>query len=758
MDRFPSIFPRGEIIVEEEKFLETNELQGGVESPKLVYQLDKAPIEYIRTVEATVNKQSTELEEGVDFELGANKETINFGIGGDNPDNNTQFTVVYVAQSIISRYIGEHDRVLDDTEETIEEVVGTKYIGPVDEDADFEAVSGQELDQIGRIFGLLGRRSGRDDPQYRSYLKSIVQSFSGRGTLDGVKFAVSSGLGPSVPEEEIEIVEDFENNSYEIEIENFGDLEGIDLATVNELAELADPSGVKLELINFGFEPVTSSLVGDDVLAEQTIEEVRVAHANDGDRVQIDVNSLLSADFAEFTEADEIVIAEDQHYRTDEVLAASWNTGGTIQIDVSRDGNTEVSSANKLEEEQDSEQVTAETTFETVEEIETALASVGRGNIDHADDGSSVDWEPEDTDTQTSTFASDDEQAQRLDEVQPAYYESGPYQIDVYELLTSDLDQLVTSEAVTDDTQFQETSEVLAASAGFGRGQIDVAFDPNTTVIGDDPESFLSTDSFVTDDEQAQRLDQLSVAHYDSGLFEIDLLNLKNSSLDRFRASEQLGDDTQFQELSEVLVASAGHGRGQIDVAYDGSTTVIGDDPESFTSSESSASDDFNRYRTDEVLVASYDNGVEQVHVYYDPNTSISGESPVLFTSTDENASDDSVNQTVEQVQTAFAQEGKASIDANSLTEEAVNQLFTEEQVQSDETNQATTEVLVASYNYGVNQVHVSYDGNTASTGVASFDDDWTSRGVSDDTESQTVEEVTAAYANEGHANIDTAQ
>lgn len=140
--------------------------------------------------------------------------SVDFGIGGDNPDAGTVFYVDYYADSIISRFIDSHEQEIEKVEADTDHVIQSHFV---------DEAEGQELDELGKLFGELGKRRGRTDSQYRIYLKSIVQSFAGRGTLSGIKFAVASGI--DVTEDDIQIFEDFENNEYEIQITNFADIE-----------------------------------------------------------------------------------------------------------------------------------------------------------------------------------------------------------------------------------------------------------------------------------------------------------------------------------------------------------------------------------------------------------------------------------------------------------------------------------------------------------------------------------------------------
>jgi hypothetical protein len=105
-----------------------------------------------------------------------------------------------------------------------------------------DLASGTTLDRIGTFFGTLGRRRGRGDDEYRRFLQSIVDTFRGRGTKDGIKFAVSAGVGADDPDE-ILIDEFFDALEYQLTITNWASHSGID---VRYLADLADPSVVKL--------------------------------------------------------------------------------------------------------------------------------------------------------------------------------------------------------------------------------------------------------------------------------------------------------------------------------------------------------------------------------------------------------------------------------------------------------------------------------------------------------------------------------
>lgn len=242
------------------------------------YVLPKAPVTEVYQVSGRDNGSAVVFTEGEDYRLltddDGNPEKIDWGIGGDDPDHGTAFTVDQSFDTIISRYSAAHDDEFAEIEESIEHVVDSRQI---------DSATGEELDELGAIYGQLGLRRGRDDEEYRVYLKSIVDAFNGRGSLGGLKFAIASSIGTST--ENIEIVEDFENLKYSIQISNV-DATFMSSA-INDLAELADPSVVQLDEAIIILSNGSMRLVGD--AAVQTSESTGLG----GDTLTLDGNSQL---------------------------------------------------------------------------------------------------------------------------------------------------------------------------------------------------------------------------------------------------------------------------------------------------------------------------------------------------------------------------------------------------------------------------------------------------------------------------------
>jgi hypothetical protein len=138
-------------------------------------------------------------------------------------------------EKILRRYVDSHDELLTKTDADFSTVIASKYIGEVE---------GVELDRVGALFGELGRRRGRNDSQYRGYLRSIVKSFDGRGTNPGIKFAIASVV--QIEPDDVQIIEDFVNLEDTIRLSKW---EAHSTELIFEVFNLASPSGVSLRAI-----------------------------------------------------------------------------------------------------------------------------------------------------------------------------------------------------------------------------------------------------------------------------------------------------------------------------------------------------------------------------------------------------------------------------------------------------------------------------------------------------------------------------
>lgn len=142
----------------------------------------------------------------------------------------------------LQQWLAELQAEADEIDTAVDAVLTSVQLGEA---------SGRALDEIGRDFGTLGRRRGRSDPQYRSFLRGLVAAFDGRGTVSGVETAIAAGVLATA--DDVSLIEDFDTQQYEVVLENEAWSEHRS-GTVRELAELADPSVVELR------EPVHNKL------------------------------------------------------------------------------------------------------------------------------------------------------------------------------------------------------------------------------------------------------------------------------------------------------------------------------------------------------------------------------------------------------------------------------------------------------------------------------------------------------------------
>lgn len=236
LDRLPTYIPKSAIRIDEDHTFDARESSD--RDPKTVYQLDKAPIERLDGVEGIIDGVSRELKIGSEVEARDTNgdgeiDSIAFIDQDTHPDDGTTFTVYYVCEPIITRYVDAFD---NDFETLGDRISGSIMAKQVDN------ASGRELDRIGAQFGEIGRRAGRGDAEYQAFLRSIVRAFNANGTKDGLRFAVASAL--RTDPENIVIKEEFARMGFAIEVENV--TQSVMTATLQDLIEMARPSGVEL--------------------------------------------------------------------------------------------------------------------------------------------------------------------------------------------------------------------------------------------------------------------------------------------------------------------------------------------------------------------------------------------------------------------------------------------------------------------------------------------------------------------------------
>lgn len=235
LDRLPSYVPRTDIRVDEEHTFEyINE-----ETPRTVYEVDKAPYETLVEVEAIVDGVQQELSIGPDVEARDTNgddelDSVAFTSSDKIPDEGSTFTVTYICEPIISRYIGEYD----DDIESVSDRIDTN----VTDSKSVETAEGIQLDLLGREYGELGRRQARPDGEYRGVLRSLVSASTGRGKVDDIKFSIATAVGTD--KENVIINEDFDEVGYSISVDDPGS--AVEMSSLTDVIELTRPSGVEL--------------------------------------------------------------------------------------------------------------------------------------------------------------------------------------------------------------------------------------------------------------------------------------------------------------------------------------------------------------------------------------------------------------------------------------------------------------------------------------------------------------------------------
>lgn len=160
--------------------------------------------------------------------------------------------------STFRQWVDAHQDEFDAYEQDIEAVIESHRIMDAE---------GDDLDEIGESYGILGRRRGRGDTEYRQLLMSVVNSFAGRGTPRGMKIAIASGV--HAKPEDIDIIEHFDDNAYDVVV---GQWIRNRPSTIHELADLSDPSGVYMKnAVTYAYDDAAVGASADNVVAGTVI-------------------------------------------------------------------------------------------------------------------------------------------------------------------------------------------------------------------------------------------------------------------------------------------------------------------------------------------------------------------------------------------------------------------------------------------------------------------------------------------------------
>lgn len=210
-------------------------------------------------------------------------------------------------ESIFRRYVEAHQEEMDEEYDTaVESVKLSRQI---------EHASGNNLDRIGRIFGPVGRRTGRTDEQYRRYLKSVVQAFSGRGTDRSMREALAAALDITV--EDVRLTEDFENVEYEVILH---DWTPHSVNNIYEIAEIVDPSGVNQSNLRYSIPEADLQGV-DEAVATDGFQVIADGFATSVDTlVQIRLQETFDGSNSADSHTDEVYVVVHSESRWDQSL------------------------------------------------------------------------------------------------------------------------------------------------------------------------------------------------------------------------------------------------------------------------------------------------------------------------------------------------------------------------------------------------------------------------------------------------------
>lgn len=193
-ENLPTPVPTSEITVSDEFTITAHD-----GDPQTVYSLSKSPYRQLRSVRGVVNGVERELDIGTDVipyddNSDSNADAVRFA--GTIPDVGTVVTVEYDILPLVARYAMAYDDDIDTVGSDIDTAIDNKFVKTAEDGA---------LSLLGAQFGYLGRRSQRSDSEYRTYLQSIVTSFTANGTQFDLKLAVSAATG--VPVSELTVTE-----------------------------------------------------------------------------------------------------------------------------------------------------------------------------------------------------------------------------------------------------------------------------------------------------------------------------------------------------------------------------------------------------------------------------------------------------------------------------------------------------------------------------------------------------------------------
>jgi len=138
--------------------------------------------------------------------------------------------------SNVGKWVNGHQDELDALDDNIDAVVDSHQI---------LNASGDDLDQIGELFGVLGKIQGRSDSEYRQTLLALYAAVISTGRTKDIRETVATVT--LVEKSKISAPENTTSLEYDVVVEDWARKHAVSL--VRESAELADASVVVLDEI-----------------------------------------------------------------------------------------------------------------------------------------------------------------------------------------------------------------------------------------------------------------------------------------------------------------------------------------------------------------------------------------------------------------------------------------------------------------------------------------------------------------------------
>jgi len=226
-------------------------------NPQTVYPIPKAPYDRLIEVTATVSGIERSLTIGTDVSpvdtIGDSEfDSIEFDTSNRTPDPGTDFEVTYDVRPVIERFIESFDEETGLVDDRLDEAIRGKYV---------DTATGQSLDLLGAQFGPIGRRRGRTDREYRSFLRSLVRAFNATGTKPDIKFAVAAAIRGDPKNVTVQ-----ENtDQVQIGVSVVADSDILVSPALSELIQIAKASGVRLDRVTVvtGDESIETDIMSD---------------------------------------------------------------------------------------------------------------------------------------------------------------------------------------------------------------------------------------------------------------------------------------------------------------------------------------------------------------------------------------------------------------------------------------------------------------------------------------------------------------